>query len=274
MTRSPAASASTRSAAELETNQIAFDRSRDTDINGGGSDVVRSSLDVSAGSPILAVSWQSSVGSMIATGMLTPISGPLSWTAIVTNPQSGTDGPVVTAVSSSLSATLHQSFAASSLFTVHDPLGDPIVQYDLWNAGTGGGHFVVNGVVQATQQTFIVTAAQLAQTTYVAGSGSDVVRIQAYDGIQFGPWQAMTINSAPSTPITPSGPASVVPHNQAVGYNQTLALTSIFSVSGSGITQYQVWFSHPEGGNPALGVVTNNNAPIALDQPVTVTGLG
>jgi hypothetical protein len=132
---------------------------------------------------------------------------------------------------------------------VNDPLGDPIVQYDLWNAGTGGGYFVVNGVVQATQQTFVVTALQLAQTMYVAGSGSDVLHIQAYDGIQFGPWQAMTIaSSAPSTPITPSGPVSVVPNNQTVGYNQTVALTSIFSVSGGGITQYQVWFSHPEGG--------------------------
>jgi hypothetical protein len=68
-------------------------------------------------------------------------------------------------------------------------------------------------------------------------------------------------------------PAVITPHNQTVANNQAVPLTSIFSVSGTGITQYQVWFSHPEGGNPALGTVTNNGTPIALDQPVPITSL-
>jgi hypothetical protein len=35
----------------------------------------------------------------------------------------------------------------------------------------GGGHFVVNGVEQAANQIFGVTAAQLAQTTFVSAPG-------------------------------------------------------------------------------------------------------
>ena len=62
-------------------------------------------------------------------------------------------------------------------------------------------------------------------------------------------------------------------NDQTVAPSQSVPLTSIFSVSGSGITEYQVWFSHPEGGNPALGTVTDNGNPIAVDQAVTVASL-
>ena len=69
-------------------------------------------------------------------------------------------------------------------------------------------------------------------------------------------------------------PAPVVSAtNQTVADNQSVPLSSIFSVSGSGITEYQVWFSWPEGGDPAFGSVTDNGTPIALDQWVTVSSL-
>ena len=46
------------------------------------------------------------------------------------------------------------------------------------------GHFVVNGTVVPAQTAYTVTAAQLAQTTYVAGSNgtSDDLYVKAYDG--------------------------------------------------------------------------------------------
>jgi hypothetical protein len=62
-------------------------------------------------------------------------------------------------------------------------------------------------------------------------------------------------------------------NNQSVAYNESIPLTSIFSVRGSDINQYQLWFSWPEGGVPALGTVTNNGSPIPLDQAVTLTSL-
>jgi hypothetical protein len=61
--------------------------------------------------------------------------------------------------------------------------------------------------------------------------------------------------------------------NRSVAANQQVALSSLFSVSGSGITQYKVWFSYPEGGSPAVGTLTNNGTPIAPDQYLTLSGL-
>jgi hypothetical protein len=68
-------------------------------------------------------------------------------------------------------------------------------------------------------------------------------------------------------------PAMVTANNLTVAYNQSVPLTNIFAVTGSDITQYQLWFSWPEGGAPTLGTVTNNGAPIPLDQAVTTSNL-
>jgi hypothetical protein len=55
-----------------------------------------------------------------------------------------------------------QTSAASSLFMARDSDGDTITKIALWDTGTGGAHFVVNGVAQATNVEIDVTAAQLA----------------------------------------------------------------------------------------------------------------
>ena len=62
--------------------------------------------------------------------------------------------------------------------------------------------------------------------------------------------------------------------NTTASNGQQVALTSLFSASGSGITQYRVWYGWPEGGSPALGSVTNNGSAIAQDQWVNVSSLG
>ena len=52
------------------------------------------------------------------------------------------------------------------------------------SADPASGHFTVNGVVQAANTTFAVNAAQLAQTTFTAGSRvSDDLFVNAWDGI-------------------------------------------------------------------------------------------
>ena len=88
----------------------------------------------------------------------------------VTATVSSDQAPVVTALKKTV--THKQSIAASSLFTATDPDGDAITTYALKDL-TGNGHFVVNGVTQATNVEIDLTAAQLAQTTYQSGSGSD-----------------------------------------------------------------------------------------------------
>jgi hypothetical protein len=92
--------------------------------------------------------------------------------------------PVVTAPDKGAAAG--SSLAASSLFSASDPDGDTLVKYAFYDATPGGGYFVVNGVVQPAGQNIYLTPAQLAQTVFVVGTGSDHIIVNAFDGVT---WQ-------------------------------------------------------------------------------------
>jgi hypothetical protein len=92
--------------------------------------------------------------------------------------------PVVTG--SNLVTTLGGQVSAASLISVTDADHDTITNYDLWDNGAGGGHFVLNGNALGANQHNIITAADLAQTTYVAGSGTDTLWVRANDGQLWG----------------------------------------------------------------------------------------
>ena len=121
-------------------------------------------------------------------------------------------GPVVTSVSN-IKTTAGQSFAASSLFTASDPFGDAIAQYDFWDTGAGGGHFALNGQALGANQENIVSAAQLASTTYVSGSGTDTLWVRVSEGGQWSAWSPSFTVSDPTT----------------IGAGETLELTSASS---------------------------------------------
>src|SRR5262249_60070228 len=89
-------------------------------------------------------------------------------------------------------------------------------------------------------------------------SGTDEMWLRAYNG---------TWSSGPQANITDPGtpPPVVMAHNQTVATGQQVALSDIFSVTGSGITQYQLWFSWPEAGAPAVGTGTNNGTARATE---------
>ena len=108
------------------TNQIAFDRSRDTHLNGGGNDIARATLDLSAGSPILPINWQSAVGTTVGHGMLNPISGPLSWTGSVAAPdiyQKVASGPFAMSVTSVVTPIASGNSVVAPLSSVNPALG-------------------------------------------------------------------------------------------------------------------------------------------------------
>jgi hypothetical protein len=64
----------------------------------------------------------------------------------------------------------------------------------------------------------------------------------------------------------------VAANNQTVAAGQSVSLSNIFSVSGSGITQYQLWFSWPEAGEPAIGAFGANTGTLKLDNPASFAG--
>ena len=114
--------------------------------------------------------------------------------------------PVVMA--SDVTATRGQIIAASALFTATDADGDTLL-YGLRDnsADPNSGHFTVNGVVQAANQTFVLTAAQLAQTTFTAGtSSSDDLIVNVYDGSAFSEVKAFRVNVPPNHAPTVTAP--------------------------------------------------------------------
>jgi endoglucanase len=92
-----------------------------------------------------------------------------------------------TVAASDQTATRGQVINASSLFSASDANGDSLLYFFYDNsAAATSGHFTVNGVVQAANTTFAVTAAQLAQTTFTAGtSSSDDLFVNVWDGSLF-----------------------------------------------------------------------------------------
>jgi VCBS repeat-containing protein len=104
--------------------------------------------------------------------------------------------PVVTSSNVTLSAG-QTSVAASSLFAAIDPDGNAIATYAFKD--TGGGHFVLNGVVESNNQEIDVTVAQLPQLAYEAAAGAapDTLQVRVTDGTLWSNWTSFTVTAPP-----------------------------------------------------------------------------
>ena len=178
----------------------------------------------------------------------------------------GLPAPVVTSTDQTVADA--QSIPITDLFAVS---GSGITEYQVWFSWPEGGDpafgsVTDNGTPIALDQW--VTISSLGGLDFIGSGtpGNDEIWLRAYNGV----WSA-----DPQATITDEGiPApDVSATDQTVADNQSVPLSSMFSVSGNGITEYQVWFGWPEGGDPAFGSVTDNGTPIALDQWVTVSSL-
>jgi cytochrome oxidase Cu insertion factor (SCO1/SenC/PrrC family) len=174
--------------------------------------------------------------------------------------------PVVS--TSNVDLAFNQTVALSTLFSASDPNGLTITRYQLWDSSRdpSSGHFVVNGTTQAAGVVIDITAAQLAQTSFVVGSSaSDNLQIRAFNGFV---WSAAdNAYWAPFT-VTPGYPKPVVTtSNVTLTQGQTVALSSLFSVSdpnGRSITRYQLWDSSTssQSGYFAINGVTQSAATV------------
>src|SRR5260370_39249167 len=111
-----------------------------------------------------------------------------------------------------------------------------MTKYAFWDTGTGGGHFVLNGVAQGTNQEIDVTPAQLSQLTYQSGSGADTLWVRANDGILWSNWSNGFMVNAPvdNVPV-------VTASNLSVGHGAIFAAASLFKASdadGDAIAKY------------------------------------
>jgi hypothetical protein len=216
--------------------------------------------------PSRTVSWAVNDGISPSTAVTTT----LNVTGTV-SPPSPHVAPTVSGVST-VSVAENQSIAASSLIaSISNPSGDNITLYIFEDAGGGSGYFTVNGVRQPDGQ-WIIPASSSDNVQYVGGSspGTDTLDVGIYDYSTNQYYTSSTTTSA--TTMGNSAPVATV-NNQTVKYGQQVPLTDLFSVSGGGITEYQVWFGDPEDGSPALGALTNNGKAIAKNQWVTLSSL-
>jgi hypothetical protein len=231
-------------------------------------------------SQVAQTTYQSGLG---ADSLRVRVSNGSQWTTwsgqfTVTGPID--PGPVATATSARVSTLAYQSLAVSNLFTATDPFGDTITSYDLWNSGSGGGHFVLNGQALGANQDNYVSPAQLAQLVYQSGSAADTLWVRAGDGTEWGAWSnAFTVVGTVDT-----GPvATPTSRNVSAGHDQSLAAASLFTASdpfGISVTAFDLWNSGTGGGYFALNgqalAMNHDNylSPAQLAQATYQSGSG
>jgi Ca2+-binding RTX toxin-like protein len=169
----------------------------------------------------------------------------------------GHSAPVVSAADSDL--LLDDSVLASTLFSVFDEDGQSATQYEFWDDVAGGGHFVVNGMEQGAASSIPVSAADLANTQYVAGTtpGTERVWVRANDGEAWSAWKSWNMTSALHIPdaapdATPTGAT------QTVLLDESVAVASLFSVAdadGDPAVRYEFWDSTAGSGYFAVNGV-------------------
>jgi hypothetical protein len=169
------------------------------------------------------------------------------------------DGPVnhaptVTVPNPIVQATAGQSLQMSSLFTATDADNDTLT-YAFYDATAGGGHFEVNGVAQAANQIFAVTAADLANTTFVPDvNAADDLLVGANDGHTFSGWSNLQVDG----PVN-HAPVVMVPNPTVdATAGQTLQMSGLFNVTDvdSGPLAYLFFDTSAGGGHFEVNGVT------------------
>ena len=156
--------------------------------------------------------------------------------------------PSVTVSDQTLS--VNAAVAASSLFSVTDPNGDAIAQYQFWDSTdrTGSAYFAVDGVTQGANQNITVDASVLADTQLIAGSasGTDQLWVRASDGQLWSDWESFNLTSGnPQAPVV-TGADQTIPLNAAV---DVADLFGVADANGDAIAQYQLWDSNTDAGS-------------------------
>ena len=157
--------------------------------------------------------------------------------------------------------------AVSSLFNAADANGDQITRYQFTDltGSTESGNFVLNGAVQAYNQTIELASTDLQNLSFRAGSGVDQVRVRAFDGTDWGVWTTMNVTA-------PIDSAAVVSASGAsIARNATVGMRTLFTVSDAendAVSRYQV-VDYTSAATS--GKITAKGAVLAANQVVDLT---
>lgn len=200
------------------------------------------------------------------------------WTGFSVNTGVGSGGgggspPTVSAGTGSVD--VNGSVAASGLFSVSDPNGNTITNYEFWDSSdaAGTGYFTVGGTAQGANQTISVSAGELGNTKFVGGtsSGSDTVWVRAYNGSDWSEWASWTMNTGVGSGGGGGTPPTVSAGTGSVDVNGSVAASGLFSASdpnGKSITNYEFWDSTDAAGT---GYFTVNGTAQGANQTISVS---
>lgn len=158
------------------------------------------------------------------------------------------DAPVVSVADARV--LLGQAVAVATLFSVSDEEGGAPTQYQFKDSTAGHGYFTVGGIEQGVHVAISVSAADLADTAFVAAPeiATDLVWARAFDGQAWSDWKHWNIGSAPH--LANAAPV-VAAANATVEVNHSVAAGSLLSVTDGDadpILQYQLWDGTDGGG--------------------------
>jgi hypothetical protein len=138
------------------------------------------------------------------------------------------------------------SDALSNIFTVG---GAAISQYDVYLNSPNDGTVTGGSAAVTPGATIAETAASFAGMNFVGAlaNGGDGLWLRAYNGV-WSPWVEANLTDTGAVAAT----------SQTVAYSQSVALSSIFTVTGGGsITSYNVYLNGPND-----GTVTGGSTPV------------
>jgi hypothetical protein len=173
---------------------------------------------------------------------------------------------------------------ASQLFTATDATGT-IQAYqfvDWWNTSTSG-HFVLSGVSQAEASTFQISASDLANLKFFAGSSHDLVAVRAFDGVSWSAWGTFNVdpkvvNQAPTVGSQIADQQDTVgkPFSLKIGGNFTDpngdALTySATQANGAALPAWLHFSGGTFSGTPGAGDVGSLQIKVTASDPLHLT---
>jgi hypothetical protein len=184
--------------------------------------------------------------------------------------------PILTVPSSNVSASAGQSFSASSLFSASDADGDALSYY-IYDATTvaNSGHFMVNGTVVPAGNPYAVTAAQLAQTTFVAGAAgtSDDLYAIAFDGQAYSGNGVLSEFHVNVTGVNHAPMVTVPSANVAASAGQSLPVSSLFSATDADGDTLSYYLYEGSAANTGHFVVNGTVEPAQTSFLVTAAQL-
>ena len=175
--------------------------------------------------------------------------------------------PVLVAAATAI-VTVGLPVAVESWFSVIDAEGDLPVSFEFRDESAGGGYFVFEGLQQVAQETFVVSADQLATVRFVGASvpANDSISVRVSDGTAQSEWLTVQVLTQPA-PVVPLPNEGSLPDSGTTGADVQSPDVDVGALSGDGAGSIggapaggATGIVPPQGEFPAMDAQAHNDA--------------